>query len=218
MSTLLFIHVFEILGIISFAVSGAMSAIKRKLDLLGVVFIGFSTAVAGGIMRDVFLGYTPPRIFFNYGFIIISFVSSVIVFIIYRLSINNFIRKKKIFLTKFNLLIDTVGLAVFSVVGVQLALELPYSENIFIAILSGFLTAVGGGIVRDVLCNQVPFVFKGKELYATAAIAGSLIYYMLVKSSLKINTEISSIISILVIIILRVLAITRRLRMPHIHK
>lgn len=216
MNTTLFIHIFEILGTISFAVSGAMSAIKHKLDLLGVMFIAFSTAVAGGIMRDVFIGHTPPRIFFNYGFIIIAFVSSIIVFIIYRLPINNVIRKKKILLTKFNLCIDTVGLAVFSVIGVEFALKSPYSQNIFIAILSGFLSAVGGGIVRDVLCSEVPFVFKGKEVYATAAIAGSLIYYLLVQSSFNINNEISSFISIIVIIILRYLAITHRLRLPHI--
>ncbi len=217
MNTTLFIYIFEILGTISFAVSGAMSAIKQKLDLLGVVFIAFSTAVAGGIMRDVFIGHTPPRIFFNYGFIIIAFVSSIVVFIIYRLSINNFIRKKNIFLIKFNLFIDTVGLAVFSVIGVEFALESPYSQNIFLAILSGFLSAVGGGIVRDILCNQVPYVFKGKEIYATAAIAGSLIYYLLVRSNLNINNEMSSFISIMAIIILRYLAINHKLRLPHIH-
>ncbi len=218
MSTSLFIYVFEILGTISFAVSGAMTAIKNKLDLFGVMIIAFSTALAGGIMRDIFIGHIPPRIFFNYGFIIIAFGSSIVVFVIYRLSINNFIRKKKVFLIKFNLFLDTVGLAVFSVIGVQIALDSQYSQNIFLAILSGFLSAVGGGIVRDILCNNVPYVFRGKELYATAAIAGSVIYYMLVMGHLHASGEIASIISIGVIIILRVLSITHKLRMPHIHK
>ncbi len=218
MSTTIFIHIFEILGTISFAVSGSMTAIKYKLDLFGVLTIGFSTALAGGIMRDLFIGHIPPRIFFNYGFIIIAFGSSIVVFAVYRLSINNFIRKKSILLTKLNFFLDTIGLAVFSVIGVQFALQSQYSQNVFIAVLSGFLSAVGGGIVRDILCNQVPYVFKGKELYATAAIAGSVIYYILVEASHNINTEIATIISISTIIILRILSITHKLRMPHIHK
>ncbi len=212
-TSLLLIYIFEILGTIMFSISGAMFAIKNKLDLLGIIIIAFTTALGGGIIRDIFIGAIPPRIFFNYQYIVLSFLCSLVVFAIYKLSICYFERRKQI-LIKLSLVFDAIGLGTFSIVGVNIAIESQYSQNAFIAIFVGFITAVGGGIVRDVLCVEIPSIFKRNEIYATAAILGSGIYYSLYK--LNINDTFSSIISIIIVFVVRMVTIKYKLSLPDI--
>jgi len=209
-----FIHIFEILGVISFSISGSMFAIKNKLDLLGIITIAFITTFGGGILRDIFIGFSPPRIFFDYKFIILSIACSIMVFIIYKLSINNVISKNRILLTKINIFIDSLGLATFSVIGVNIILNSSYAENILIVVFVGTITAVGGGVVRDTLCGKIPYIFRRQEVYATASMIGSFVYYILMSNGVDII--FSSIISIMLVLVIRIATIKYRILLPYV--
>lgn len=192
----------EIIGTISFAVSGAVVAIRAKLDIFGVSFIGSVTAVGGGIVRDLLLGKNPPSIFLNFYIFIISVTTSIIVFIvtyIYRRRFSELSEK----IEYINNFYDAVGLAAFSVMGTEVAFVNGVGNNMFFAVTLGTLTGIGGGIFRDIMTDTTPFVFK-KHIYALASIAGSCMYYIL-----RVNFDnilVTSFVSMLFVFTIRMLA------------
>ena len=157
---------FEIIGTIAFAISGALIGIEKKLDLFGIIFLAITTAVGGGIFRDIIIGSAPPTAFVNPTSCIISIITALVVFFFYE-KINKF--------EKIIIISDALGLGVFTAIGCKTAI-LHSANNAFIVITMGLSTGVGGGILRDVLVKNVPFILK-KEIYAVASIAGSLCYY-----------------------------------------
>ncbi len=171
-----FLEITNLIGVIAFAISGALIAISCGLDLFGVVFIGTITAVGGGVTRDVILGNFPPAIFSNLLALSVAVVTSLTVFII------SFIYRKKFHtvsekIEHINNIFDAVGLAVFSITGVQVAIDLGYETNFVLAILMGMITGVGGGIYRDVLVLKPPYVLN-KHVYAIASLVGSAVFYV----------------------------------------
>ena len=160
---------FEILGTIAFAVSGAVVAISKKMDIFGVAILGMTTAVGGGILRDLILGITPPAAFQSPGYALTSIAVSMLVFLppVRRLLHWN----EKLYDTAL-LLFDAIGLGIFTVIGVQTAYIATGELNAFLAIFVGVVTGCGGGVMRDVFAGSPPYIFV-KHFYATASLLGS---------------------------------------------
>ena len=171
MDLTLFLTLFEILGTVAFAASGAFVAIGKKMDIFGVAVLGLTTALGGGVIRDLILGVTPPVMFRTPAYAFLAVVTAVIVFIP---SVRRFLTARQSLYDRVLLLFDSVGLGVFTVVGVQAAHSAGFDDNLFLQIFVGTLTGVGGGILRDVMAQNTPYVFS-KHVYASASLAGALL-------------------------------------------
>ena len=163
------IFVMELLGVAAFAVSGALTAIAQKMDLFGVLMLGTVTAVGGGVIRDLILGITPPATFRDPVYAFVALGVSLVTFLpaVRRL----FFKQKKVYDITM-LIMDTLGPAVFTVAGVQAAFYHSQANNIFLLLFVGLVTGTGGGVLRDVMCAQRPYVFV-KHFYATASLIGA---------------------------------------------
>lgn len=197
-----FITILEILGTIAFSVSGALIASGAGLDIFGVVFVGCITAFGGGMARDILLGITPPMIFSNYTIFVIAVLSTIVVFM------SAYANKEKftIFKSKIdyvNNFFDAVGLAAFSVTGAEVGFIEGYSDNVLVITVVGMITGIGGGIMRDILIDTTPYVFK-KHIYALASVFGSLLYYFLRR--FFDNISLASAFAMFSVIIIRILA------------
>ena len=205
--------ILEIIGTVAFAVSGAFVAIKAKLDVFGVVFIGCVTAVGGGITRDLLIGQNPPAIFGNLYILLIAAITSVFVFVIARITHRQFlIGYEKIEPTQN--VFDAFGLAAFTVMGTEIAFLHGLQDNAVLAVLLGMLTGVGGGVIRDVLTSTTPYIFK-KHIYALASIAGAVIYYVM--RLFMTDTLLPSVVAMLAVVVLRLLAAKYRWSLPKVH-
>ena len=202
----------EIVGTIAFAVSGALVAISFSLDIFGVAFLGVITAVGGGMLRDLLIGNHPPKIFSLSYLLIIALLTAIIVFVISYINKHRFFEfKEKI--ERINNFFDAVGLAAFTVTGTQMACTAGFSDKVIFVIFMGMLTGVGGGIFRDVLVSQTPYVLK-KHIYAVASIIGSILYYVL---SVTFGFEFTgTLISMLTVIVIRLLAAKYLWKLPKI--
>lgn len=169
--------IMEWIGTIAFAVSGSLVGISCGLDLFGVLTVGCITAIGGGMMRDVIIGHVPPLIFSNVEIMLAAFLTSLIVFIIAYVNSKRFtgIRERIDIINNF---FDALGLAVFSLTGVENAAAAGFSEHIVLSIVAGMLSGVGGGVLRDVLVNEKPYVLT-KHIYAVASMLGSSVYYVM---------------------------------------
>ncbi len=173
----LFFNVLSYIGVISFAISGAIVAIDRETDIFGVIFLSFVTTFGGGMMRDMILNKGIPLFFTDYtGLIIACFVTSLAVFFFAMIFKRSFVEDEKL-LDRINNYIDAVGIGVFSVSGAEIAIEMGYTTP-FVAIFMGVVTCIGGGMLRDIILGDIPFVLR-KRIYALACIAGSSVYYLL---------------------------------------
>lgn len=168
----------EIIGTISFAVSGAMVAIKKKVDIFGVLFLGIITAFGGGLTRDVILSNTPPTMFRNTTYIIFATVASLLVYLTASFFKDKYIQNE-LLIDTINNIFDAIGLGAFSVIGAQLTIQLYKDAGTLLIVIMGMITGIGGGILRDLLVREIPFVLK-KRVYAIAAICGATIYYILI--------------------------------------
>ena len=168
--------IMEWIGTISFAVSGSLVAIRHSLDLFGVVTVGAITAVGGGIMRDAMIGNVPPKIFSNSIILIVAVVTSIIVFLVAFFNRKKF-EKLSETIDTVNILFDALGLAAFSITGVEVTCLTQMGDNILLAIVMGVITGVGGGVLRDVLVNEKPYILT-KHIYAVVSVLGCCIYYL----------------------------------------
>ena len=207
----IFLYICELTGTAAFAISGALIAIERKLDLFGVVFLSVLTALGGGVIRDLLIGSIPPVFFYSYEYLLVAFICAIGVFIISsKLKIG---KKADRVIRIITLIFDSLGLGVFSVAGVNAAISAGYIDNAFLVIFVGMTTAVGGGILRDVMSNATPFVLQ-KHIYATAAIIGSALYFLLL--SFNVLPQISVLISVAAVITIRCLAAYYHWSLPKI--
>lgn len=198
--------IFEILGTIAFSVSGAISAMKKDMDLFGVMILGLTTAVGGGIIRDVLLGSVPPKAFLEYKYALIAVAVAAFTFALSfrkhpRLHTNSF--------EKLLLYMDSIGLGVFTVVGVQVS-QLHYGVSPFLNICMGVLTGVGGGVLRDMFSCQTPYIFT-KHFYATASLIGAVVYVILCSWC---SPNLAGLLGGGLIILLRLLAAHYRWKLP----
>ena len=174
---MLWFYIFEIIGTISFAISGAMVAIQKKVDIFGVIFLGVITAFGGGLIRDVSLGNVPPAMFNNTIYLTCAVVATLVVFLTASLFKEYYIKKELLFDT-INNIFDALGLGAFSVVGAKVTMLSCNDANAFLIIVMGMITGMGGGLLRDLLVREIPFVLN-KRVYAVAAMLGAAAYYIL---------------------------------------
>lgn len=207
-----FILILEVIGTIAFAISGAMTAMERKLDILGVAILGVVTACGGGFIRDVCLANVPENIFKDSTYVIISLVTSLILFIIFYIKKDISITENKFYKNMLTLT-DAIGLGVFVVIGANETIKLGYN-SFFIVCFMATITAVGGGVIRDISVNKIPNIFR-KHLYALPTIIGSIFYYLLMK--LDFSSYLAIFIALLFIIVIRMLAYKYELSLPRVH-
>ncbi len=196
-------YALDILGTIAFAISGALMAMNKKMDPFGVFIIGFVTAVGGGTLRDVLIG-KQPVIWMNDITYIFLIGFAVIIAIIFR--------KKLKHLQKSLFLFDTIGLGIFTITGTEIGINANFHPIISIAL--GTMTACFGGVIRDILCNEVPVLFR-KEIYATACIFGSIAFIILYH--FNIEQTIVYISTSLIVIAIRLVAVKYHLSLPTIY-
>ena len=203
------ISVMEWVGTVSFTVSGALVAISCGLDLFGVIIVGGITAVGGGILRDVLLGNVPPKIFENPWILGISVITAIFVFWVAYIKRKGFstLREKTEMVNNF---FDALGLASFSITGIEMACLSPHRDNILLVITLGVITGVGGGILRDVLVNEKPYVLV-KHVYAVASLAGCCLYY-----AFNEHKIFATFLTVIFIVAVRMLAAKFHWKLPKI--
>lgn len=198
------LQIIDIAGTAAFTIAGVFAAMEKKLDLFGILIIAFVTALGGGTLRDVLIGNLPVTWMHQLDYSLIVLVSSIAALIFTNLIKN---------LHKILLLFDSLGLGLFTVVGIQKGIDLELHPGI--CILLGTITACFGGVLRDILLNQIPLIFL-KEIYATACITGGTVYFLLLYSGFP-GWPVE-IICILVIVIFRLLAVKYNWSLPDINK
>ena len=187
----------------AFAVTGAFKAIEHKADIVGIIILATITGVAGGTIRDIVLGKTLPNSLIDPTYVIITVVSAIVLFFLYSK-----MRKHWNIFLKF----DAIGLGVFTVIGATFAYNL-VGMNFLVIVLAGMLTAIGGGILRDIFVNQTPIVFV-KELYASASFIGAVLFYF----TLLITNELyaATIIGLVMTTALRLVAMKYNWNLPRV--
>lgn len=190
----------EILGTVSFAISGSFAAIQRRLDPFGVLIIAFVTSIGGGTVRDLLLGDTPVKWMRDVNYCFLILLTSILTIFFKR-----HIKKFKVTLFIF----DSLGLGLFTMLGIQKGIAFGLSPGICIAL--GTITGCFGGVIRDTLLNTIPLIFR-KEIYATACIAGGMLYFTLVYFNLK--ADIAKLLVIVFIFVLRTVVVRYKLTLP----
>ena len=200
----MFYFAIDILGTIAFAISGVLVAMEKKLDLFGVLIIAFVTAVGGGTLRDMLIGNTPV-VWMRESVYIFTILGTVVFAIL-------FVNQLK-YLRKTLFLFDTIGIGLFTMVGIEKGLSAELTP--IMCIILGTITASFGGVIRDILCNEIPVIFH-KEIYATACILGGVSYFLLIQ--LPIDGAYAYIAAILIIILGRILAVKFHIALPNIYR
>lgn len=207
-----FIFIMDLMGTVAFAISGSMTAVEQGMDLFGILILALTTATGGGFIRDLTIGSLPPVVFRNPIYMILSFLTAGIVFLILKFqSLRPHSDRVRLVYEKTLLITDSMGLAAFTVDGVCAGLAQP-DTNLFLAVFLGVITGVGGGILRDLFAGKKPYVFV-KHVYALASLAGAAAVYILPR---YLGSGFSIMISFGIIILIRYLAAHYRWDLPRI--
>lgn len=196
------LYFIDIIGTMVFAISGALAGRDKKLDFFGIAAVGLITAIGGGTVRDVLLGSTPVG--WMQDVIYITMIGT-------GIFISLLFGKVVLKLRRTFFMFDTIGIAVFTVLGLQKALTL--GVHPVIAILMGMVSAVFGGVIRDIVCNEIPLIFR-KEIYALTCLCGGILYVVLQRAGLEQGWDI--LITILFIVSFRILAVKFKWQLPEI--
>jgi uncharacterized membrane protein YeiH len=189
----------EIAGTVAFAISGSFSAMQKRLDVFGVMIMGFVTAIGGGTIRDVLIGDTPVAWMRDYELPLII-LGTVIATIFFKKYIKTF--KTTLFL------FDALGLGLFTIIGTQKGMAAGLNPGICVAL--GTITGCFGGVIRDILLNDIPLIFR-KEIYATACIIGGTLYVLLIN---HVDADIVKILAVIVVCAIRIIAVKYKLSLP----
>ncbi len=202
----------ELLGVVAFALSGAMIAIRKGMDLFGVIILGLTTAVGGGSLRDIVLGITPPQMLTDPTFALVAVATSMLFFVILYFYRNEPLPKTKNLYKKILIYTDAVGLGVFTVSGVDTAAHAYPEGSVFMLLFVALLTGTGGGIMRDVMAGEMPSVLV-RHIYAVASLVGAGVY-LLLRNVLPSLT--ATVISAGVTVLIRGLAFHNKWNFPRI--
>jgi len=195
--------IIEILGTIAFAISGVITATKKRMDLFGILIIATVTSVGGGTLRDLLIGKSPVTWLLNSTFVYIIVITTIVGIIF---------RKQLRYVRRSLFLFDTIGIALYTITGVEIALLVNLDPVICVAL--GTITACFGGVIRDILCNEIPVIFR-KEIYASACIAGGALYVVL--HSYGVSSGLNAVVSGFVVVLIRTLAVVYELQLPSIY-
>jgi uncharacterized membrane protein YeiH len=199
----MFIQTIDILGTIAFAISGVLIAMNKRMDPFGVFIIAFVTAVGGGTLRDLLIGSTPVFWMTDMTFIYVI-TAAVLTAVVFRNQIKHL--RKSLFL------FDTIGIGLYTVIGIEKGLNADLHPIICIAL--GTMSACFGGVIRDILCNEIPVIFR-KEVYATTCIFGGITYFIL--REFIGDQNLIFVISLSIVIIARLLAVVFKISLPTIY-
>lgn len=194
------IYIIDLIGTFVFAISGVLTATKQKFDIFGAAVIAFVTAVGGGTLRDILIGSQPVGWMLDTNYVLIISMA---------IPASFFLRKYIQKLRRTMFLFDAIGIGLFTILGLEKTLGMGISP--VIAVIMGTVSAVFGGVVRDVLCNVVPLIFRG-EIYATACLSGAILY--LVFREFGMDYHLAIVLTILFITVLRVAAVKRHWKLP----
>ena len=199
----MFYFTIDLLGTIAFAISGVLVAMDKKLDLFGVFIIAFVTAVGGGSIRDMLIGDVPVAWMREplYSYTIMASVAVAILF-----------QSRLKYLRSSLFLFDTIGIGLYTMVGIEKGIQAGLTP--FICIALGVITASFGGVIRDILCNEIPVIFR-REIYATACIVGGVFYFLLIQ--IPVKDQYAYLAAILIIITIRMLAVRFKIALPNIY-
>ena len=197
-----FVYLLDLIGTFTFAVSGALMAARKNFDMFGALFIGFMTAVGGGTVRDTILGNTPVFWLLDYSYLLLTVVAVLLTSLFARY----ILRLQNVFLV-----LDAIGIGVFTEIGIRKALAFDIMAPM--AIILGVMTAVMGGMIRDVFSHEEPLILR-KEVYATACLAGGGVFFLL--KSLNAADTLITAVTILTVIIIRLVSIRYKLSIPRI--
>lgn len=204
----------ELIGTIAFALSGTLLAIRKKLDIFGMLVLSVTTALGGGTIRDLILGHTPPRMFYSFEYVGLAMAVTLAVFLGLKVT-----KKKELVLGSqldfLYTLCDAVGLGIFSVVGTQAGITAGYGDNAFLCVFLGMLTGVGGGALRDMMCGDIPGILY-RHVYAVAAIFGGGVFYVL--AHLGPDGTVASLVAMSATVVLRMLAWHYRWNLPRVEE
>ena len=195
------IQILDLFGTMAFAVTGAFKAIEHKSDIVGIIILSTITGVTGGVIRDIILGKFPPTVVINPLYLVVTVVTAIVIFILYpsiKMHWNLFLK------------FDAIGLGVFTVIGANIAYNI-FGLNFLTMAFAGILTAIGGGILRDVFVNEVPLVFV-KEIYASTSFIGVIILFVMLVMGINLYT--ATIPSILAVTSIRLLAMKYNWNLP----
>ncbi|WDF68854.1 trimeric intracellular cation channel family protein [Sphingobacterium oryzagri] len=193
------IYAIDLLGTMFFAISGAMAANRKHIDIFGATFTGFVTAIGGGSLRDVFLNLRP--VWVDDGNYLIAILIGVTISVVANNRLDRLARTLTFF--------DAIGIGFFCIVGVQKSLVNESSE--IAAIILGMFSAVMGGVIRDTLMNETPLIFR-KEIYATACLSGAILYVLL--GAVGVDSTVNAFLSALIISCIRLVAVKFKLSLP----
>lgn len=194
----------DFIGTAVFAISGALAAMKQKFDSFGVLILASVTAIGGGSLRDVLIGNTPVFWMIHWEYLIVVFVSTAIAMLF---------RKRLAYFRKTMFLFDAIGLGIFTIIGFKIGLKADLHP--IICVLLGTLSASFGGVLRDILSNEVPLIFH-KEVYASLSILGAVTFYALLQTALPIN--INYLITSALVVVLRIFAVKYEWEFPKLYK
>jgi uncharacterized membrane protein YeiH len=201
LSMTIVVQILDLFGTMAFAVTGAFKAIEHKSDIVGIVILSTITGLAGGVIRDITFGKLPPTAITNSLYVTITVSTAIVIFFLYP-----FLKKHWSLFLNF----DAVGLGIFTVIGSTFAYNI-FGLNFLAMSFSGVLTAIGGGILRDVFVNDIPMVFV-KELYASASFAGVITLFVLL--SINVNISIGAIVAMIITTSIRLVAVKLNWNLP----
>lgn len=199
--------IFEIIGTIAFAISGALVGINKKMDIFGIAMLALMTAIGGGIVRDVLVGRIPPNSLQTSLYVVITLIVTLLVFMLHRAGHGH--RLEQQYIRWIYLTADALGLASFTVTGASVGI-MYFPNNGLLAVVLALSTAVGGGMIRDVLAHRTPSVLK-EEVYALPAIIGGTAYFYM---GHYVNTFVTSYVAFTIVFIIRMLAIRFNWHLP----
>ena len=207
----LFILILEIVGTVSFALSGAMTGLKKNMDIFGVCVLGVTTAVGGGILRDLLLGLPPPATFLDPKYVLMSIVTSLFVFspVVRRVLFHS----RKLY-DALMLISDSAGLGIFTVYGARVAIGAGYEENLFLVLFVAVITGVGGGVMRDLFAGDRPYIFV-KHVYACSALLGALVCVYLWP---LVGRDIAMLVGFVLVFVMRLCSAHFRWSLPRLRE
>jgi uncharacterized membrane protein YeiH len=197
-------QILDVIGVLVFAISGVLSGLNKKLDAFGVFIIAFVTSLGGGTLRDILIGKMPV------GWMVdLKYLYLIVIAYFITVFFKKYLEKLRISLFLF----DSIGLGVFTIIGIERGIE--YELHPIICIALGTLTASFGGVIRDILCNEIPIIFR-KEIYATVCILGGILFFVLQK--INLNHDILYVITSLFMISFRLLSIKYKWCLPSLYR
>lgn len=202
------LFIIQLLGVIAFSISGAMVAIEKKMDIFGVCIMGVVTSVGGGAIRDVILGITPPLVFVNPVYALVAMGVSIVVFI---KPVRTFLKKEDLLFESILTVVDSLGLSIFCMVGIQVAYTVSSDFTVFLLCFVGLITGTGGSILRDIFAEKTPAIFV-KHFYACAGLIGCIVASLIWE---KAGQVVAMAVGAFVIMVLRLLAAYFRWSLPH---